>query len=446
MAKYKKNNRFDVNPWTPQDEGDHYPMKKEWWCFETLFKTIEDNRKWNLKFSIAYERETPSCFFFYVLFDITNNKCVRTFSINDDINKFFHKKNEVDLKYEKNTVKGLHPNYDIHLENEKQDFKIDMKYVAKILPHWSAQDSTNGYLPIGLDHYRYGWLLNCDLTGKMLIDNESHKIEGKGYLEKAWGNWSYKHPFQKLSSFRKTVSTYGNLINWWLLHRKPKIPDRIAFTTENNPFGYDWFWSVFNNDWSIFYGNSLFFIREGPGFGVLTLFTDKNNYIDFADFDFKYNKTVYIEKYDVEYPIDITVTGRKDDKKLNVRAYSLCDPKEYIEEFNGFYRVFIIPEMPGGIEGTYFDGKKTIKLKGDCKLVQQRQASILGHNSLTIDLLKPPKGFGASLLLDSHYLKRKMFTQIQLSPKLKLKFHIEKIKTNEFVIRSNKKGLDNFHS
>ena len=47
------------NPWTSQDEGDHHPSMKEWWCFESLFKTLEDNRKWTLKPTMAYEQETP---------------------------------------------------------------------------------------------------------------------------------------------------------------------------------------------------------------------------------------------------------------------------------------------------------------------------------------------------------------------------------------------------
>ena len=28
------------NPWTPTDEGDHYPSMKEWWSVETLFRTV----------------------------------------------------------------------------------------------------------------------------------------------------------------------------------------------------------------------------------------------------------------------------------------------------------------------------------------------------------------------------------------------------------------------
>jgi len=427
------------NPWTPQDEGDHYPVMKEWWCIETLFKTLDDNRKWNFKASMAYEMETPSCFIIYFLFDVTSNKCVVHNALNDDIEKLSHQKNKVDLKYKKSTISGLYPNYNIHFENLKQDFTIDMEYNAKILPHWSAQDSTNGYLPIGIDHYRYGWLLNCNLKGTLKLKNESHKIEGKGYLERAWGNWSYSNPFKRLSGIKKTVLTYGHLTSWWLSQHKPRIPNRIAFTTENNPFGYDWFWGIFDNDWSVFYGNSLFWLSEGPAFGVLTLFTDGNNYLDFGDVNFHYNKTKYIKEHDMYYPSDMTITAKLDDKEIRLRAWPVCDGYEFITPFNdgGFYKDFIMCEIPGRIEGIYHDDERSVKIKGDCKMVPQRQPSGLGHNSLAIKFTKPPKGVGISFDLNSHYLKKKMFTEIQLTPHPKLTFDLKKVDISKINKQKN---------
>jgi len=427
----KNNSKKDTqkNPWTHEDEGDHYPSMKEWWCIETLFKTLEDNRKWNLKSSFAYELETPSCFFLYHLFDMTSKKLVARNSTNDDIKMLSYKKNKVDIKYKENSIKGLYPNYKIHIEDDKNDFSIDMTYNAKVFPHWSAQDSTNGYLPFGLDYYRYGWLLNCDLLGSLKFMGEQYKIKGKGYLEKAWGNWSYMNPFQKLSGFRKTISTYGNLFYWWFSHRKPTILDRIAFTTENNPFGYDWFWGIFKNNWSVFYGNSLFWISEGPAVGVLTLFTKGNNYLDFVDINFNYNKIKYIKEYDIYYPIDLNITGSLDNKKIKLRVWPTCEIYEYIEKFkgNGFYRAFIAPEIPGKIEGIFSDDNGKVKLEGDCKIVQQRQPSKLGHNSLKIDILKPPKGVGIMVDFQSHYLMKKVFTKMQLAPRLKFSFNFGKI-------------------
>lgn len=417
-----------INPWTSEDEGDHYLSMKEWWAIETLFKTLEDNRKWNLKLCMAYELETPSCFFVYHLFDITNKKLVARKSINDDINKFFYKKNKVDLKYEKNSITGLYPQYKIHIEDDKQNLISDMKYKANIFPHWSAQDITNGYLPIGLDYYRYGWLLNCDLSGTIKFKEKLLRIKGKGYLEHAWGNWSYKNPFQKLSELRKTISIYGKLINWRLSNNNPKIPDRISFTTENNPLGYDWFWGIFDNDWSVFYGNSMFWLSEGPAMGVLTLFSEGNKYLDFGDVQFHYNKVVYQKKYDIYYPSDLTLKAKIDDKKLKLRVWQVSKGYEYVEDYKGnkFYRAMIIPEMPGRMKGYFKDDEKKVELEGDCKLVPQRLPSKFRHNSLTIDFLKPPKGFGISFDFNSHYLNKKIISKIQLAPNLEFKLNLKK--------------------
>ena len=67
MTNKKNKKHRQTNPWTPKDEGDHYRSMKEWWAIETLFKTLKDNRKWNLKACLAYELETPSCFYVYHL-------------------------------------------------------------------------------------------------------------------------------------------------------------------------------------------------------------------------------------------------------------------------------------------------------------------------------------------------------------------------------------------
>jgi hypothetical protein len=68
-----------------------------------------------------------------------------------------------------------------------------------------------------------------------------------------------------------------------------------------------------------------------------------------------------------------------------------------------------------------------VELEGDCKIESQRQPSKLGHNSLIIDFIKPPKGVGISFDLDSHYLKKKFFTKMQFAPKPKLIFYAERL-------------------
>ena len=79
------------------------------------------------------------------------------------------------------------------------------------------------------------------------------------------------------------------------------------------------------------------------------------------------------------------------------------------------------------MKGVYSDNEKTVQLEGDCKIVQQRVASKLGHNSLTIDFIKPPNGVGISFDLDSHYLNKKIISKIQFAPKPRFKLNIKKI-------------------
>jgi hypothetical protein len=422
------------NPWTPQDEGDHYPIMKEWWTIETIFKTKSDNRKWNLISSFSYKMEDSSSFFQYVLFDITSNKYVAHKECDDAIEKLYFRKNKLDLKYEKSSLYGLYPEYHIHIEDEKEDLIADMKYEAKSLPHWVAQNKTNGYLPIGLNYYRYGFLPNCNLKGTLDFKGKSYEIEGKGYIEHAYGNWSYKYPFLKIQGLRKTISIYAKLGKWWLSQNKIRIPRSISFSTENNVFGYDWIWGIADNNWSLFFGNSMFWINEGPSFGALYVTRNGKNYMEFANVRFFYNKLIRLEKYDIYYPCDMELIGKLDDKKIHMHFWKTTDSYEYIDRYddNKFYKAWVICEMPGKMEGIYSDRNDTLKLKGDCKIVPLRIPSALGHNSLKFNILLPPMGLGVDVNFNSHFLNKDISTKLRLAPKPCFKFNIKKLKKEEF--------------
>ncbi|HUS99240.1 MAG TPA: hypothetical protein VMY59_02870 [Candidatus Thermoplasmatota archaeon] len=418
-----------INPWTQKEEGDHYPVMREWWTCELLFQTRQDNRRWNLMTSFAYERETPSCFFQYVLFDITSKKWVLHKDINDVITKFSHVKNRLDLRYETSSLQGLYPKYHLHVEDKDQELIVDADYTARSLPHWIAQETTQGNLPIGLNFYRYGFLPYCDITGTITLRKESYNIQGKGYLEHAWGNWSYQKPLQALSGAHRTITTYSHLTKWWLSHHRFKIPQRISFTSENNPFGYDWVWGVCDNSWSLFFGNSLFWVSEGPSFGALYVTPDGKRYWEFCDVRFKYNKVLYVKNYDLYYPSDLELTGRLDDKTIHLRFWSTTDSYEYIDPHKKgrFYKAFILSELPGRMQGTFTDKEKTIPLEGQCKIVLLRQAPLLGHNAVNFKFLLPPKGVGVSVELDFHALRKKLSTRLQFAPRPSIHCHLKRI-------------------
>ena len=86
-------------------------------------------------------------------------------------------------------------------------------------------------------------------------------------------------------------------------------------------------------------------------------------------------------------------------------------------------------EPQGGGKGYYHDDKEQIPLTGISKIESQRQVSILGHNYLRIDILKPPDGAGFSTEIDSHFFGKKIFIQLRLIPKPILRFSCKRNKS-----------------
>ena len=429
--KIKKNSHKEpYNPWSPEDEGDHNPVMKEWWTIETLFQTLKDNRKWNLIASFSYKNLEKTCFFQYVLFDITNKKHVACKDVDDSIENIITSKNQVNVQYDKSYIKGVYPNYNIHIEDDEADLSFDVNYNANSYPHWIAQNKTNGFLPIGLNNYRYGFLPNCPFEGDLKLGDESYKIKGKGYLEHAYGNWSYRNPFRVIKGLNKTISIYSKLGRWWLNHNKIKIPKKISFTTENNIFGYDWVWGIFENDWSIFFGNSMFWVKEGPSFAALYLTKDGRNYLEFCNVRFKYLKEIHIKEYDMYYPYELELIGKLDDKKIDIVFKGTTEPYEYIDPYHGskMYRAWVLCELPGRMKGTYSDSNSEVELEGDCKIVPLRLPSALGHNSIDFEFLHPPKSVGLKINVNSHYLNKKLFSKLEFKPRPSFKFKVGKIK------------------
>ena len=377
------------NPWTSEDEGDHFPVGLEWWCTEGFFKSSEDGKNWSFKtvFSIGLKGKKDHVFFI-TLFDVDNGTYF-TYRIYEEPEKVRHKKNRTDIECNGSNIKGIYPNYSMYLHDKKNDIVLDLQFKAETLPHWVSQEITDGVLPMGMGFYRYGFIPKCNLSGTMKIKNKVFTTHGHGYVEHVWGEWSYSNPLSKLKELNKTIPTYGKLAKWWLSENKIRIPKSITFSTENNPFGYDWTWAVFENGWSLFYGNIMFWIMDGPAAGVLYLTLDHNTYLEFGNITFHYNKMRRSKNYDFFYPSDFELVAYNGEKKLKLRFTMTTETYEYIKKFNGqkYWLAFIICESVGKVSGCFFDGKNEIRLNGMCRIEPQRQVSILGHNFLKLDFL-----------------------------------------------------------
>ena len=420
------------NLWTFDDEKHHSNSVIEWWCPEAFFKTKKDNKRWSLNASFTdYIGNTkkPESLFKTTLFDQDTGKRYDYLKIlHNELTKESLKNKDFSIKFEDSYIKGLYPNYKIYLKDPENGIALDLKFHAKAKPYWVAQKITDGWLPWGLGFYRYGFIPKCDLSGSLIFKNKVLDVEGTGYYEHVWGDFSFKNPLTLLSEFKRTASIYTKLTGWWFHNHKIKIPNSISFNSENNPFGYDWAWAVLDNGWTIFYGNIMFWIMDGPAAGTLILSKDDKTYEEFCDIKFYYNKTKYVKDYDFYYPSEFTITAKKGKEKLCLLFKMTSECRKFINKFqdSNYWRAFIISEAPGSVEGYFFDGNKKINLKGFCKIEPQRQISVLCHNSLKIDFLLPPKGFGISFDLDSHLLNKKLKSKFQILPSPKIKFSFKK--------------------
>ncbi len=430
-------NQQAVNPWKPDDEKEHPYAPIEWWSTEAILKT-EKGKELHFKgtFTEWYENKGKKIGKIYrtVLFDCETEECY-DYSIRNDKKRFNSSKDSFELIHENSFMKGLWPDYEMKYSNPRDNILSHLFYHAEVYPHTVARDITNGYLPMGFGVYKYGYLPRIAVKGSIIVKDKKYNVNGTGYLEHVWGSFSYDNPFAKDSDFRKIISTYIKLGGWWIKNHKPILPKSLIFSSENNPFGYDWLWGYFDNGWTVFYGNSLFYIMEGPAFGSLIISKDGKNYIEFANIHYNYNKIEYVKEYDFYYPAEFEIIAKKGKEKIKLVFKNLKKYHEFVNPFpwaKHWWTGFAIYEAPGSIEGYYTDGKTKTKLSGICRLEPERQISKNGHNSLKINITLPPRGFGIKTKLNSHFLKKRINANIQLAPRPKIKFSLKKISENDF--------------
>jgi len=424
------------NAWTPDDEKEHFPSMMEWWCAEGFFKTIEDNKKWHFKTSFSEWlrfKGNPGSNYLLDHFDIENKKHY-IYHINNEEEKLKISKDKLEVWFNNSKLEGLYPNYKLHLENPNDDINLDISLKSEVLPRWLAQDATNGLLPSGMGFYRYGFIPKNQINGTMKIKDKIFDVDGKGYYEHVYGHFTYEKSLSNLLNIKKIASTYFNLAGWWIHNHKIKIPKTIAFTSENNPSGYDWVWAVLDNGWSLFFGNIMFWVKEGPIFGSLTLTKDENTTIEFCNANVTYKKVIYIKEHDFYYPSEILVDAKSNDERL--KLLFKMDYNNIIEHITKFTLKnlgigYVLVEAPGSVEGYCSDGKEKINLKGICKMEPQRSISKHGHNSVKFDFYLPPKQFGCSIDLNSHFLKKNLKFNFGIKPKLRFSIRSKKINLGE---------------
>jgi len=306
VAGITSGKEYTENPWTPEDEGDHFPCATEWWCFHAALE-LENGDRWDALGDFQYETYPKSginkttLLMYY--FNRDNGKC-RDFSVTDNTGsgeemKLSFKKNVVDLKYNNCTMKGLYPTYIIHFEDPDKTFILDIQMDAVALPHWAFQEATDGSFPwFSEGSARYGWITRLDVSGNITIDGVKSNVTGVGYYERLWGNFSHNLNVQNAKPKYLIKNLLKNLdfIRWYRSERSVTRSRRMTLSTDN-AFGYDWVWAAFDNGWSLHFGvvHVFSFIAEGPARGLLSLNADGESYWEFIDIHIKQGRVFLLK-------------------------------------------------------------------------------------------------------------------------------------------------------
>jgi len=410
-------------------DRSHPYCSTEWWTVEAFFET-EDRQQWSIRSYLSQWRDKPKkvgSLINITLFNQKNGKCFSYHSRNDT-ERLSSNKQEFKIEYDESFITGNYPNYVMEFIDKNNNIKLQINFHVKSSPHWITKDATQGWIPLGLGSLRFGFIPKGNIFGTLRIGSSTLALKGKGYFEHVWGNFSFSNPFLNYFKSKKIIPLYCKLFYWWIDSHSLKIPKRISFNTMNNPLGYDWFWAVLDNGWSLVYGNLLFWITQGPAIGTLILSKNEKTSIEFCNIHFKYTKMMHSKNFDFYYPSELELTASKGIENIHIKLQMNAESREYISRFihNNYWSALVSCEAPGEVKGYYSNGKKKIQISGICKIEPQRQISILGDNSLELNFTLPPKGIGVDTDIASHLLRKRITAKIHLIPRPILKFQIKK--------------------
>lgn len=425
------------NHWSVEDERNHPSRRIEWWSFIGFFRTQDNQKQWSVKATLSdgfVDKKNIDSLINIVLFD-HDEKHHYTFLKRHTGIALECKKDIFEIHYDDSWIKGKYPRYELHIRDSNNDIDMDFLLEAESLPHWVAQESTNGWLPMGFGRFRYGFIPKLHLSGSIKIHGAVHSLLGVGYFEHVWGDFMFLNPLMLRKGINKTISTYFRLGLWWLHGKRFKIPKQLRICGENNPLGYDWAWVVLENGWTVFYGNILFWLMQGPAAGIVILSKDGKTYTEFSNVTFRYNKIQSAKSFDFVYPSEFEITAKKGKEKIHLKFVSTHPCHEYIKRFakTGFWRGFVICESSGLVTGLHQDCATEMPLKGIGRIEPQRQLSVLGHNSLRIDVVKPPIGVGFMCEIDSHFFGKKICVLLNLAPKPMFRLMINKTRITKNI-------------
>ena len=430
------------NPWTPEDEGDHFPCGFEMWFYHASL-ILENGHRWDAAGS------------FFYLMNRTRGEYTEGLSLYrarhwdrqtgryyDDLqyDKFpgpFHTgKNMVNLTYYNSSAQGVYPNYRFHCEDDKNNIVTDLRLHAISSPHFMFQESTGGVLPLLFGGTGKAYFIPVlEAEGSILANGTTHNFTGVAYFEHDIAkNFDLSHPFAvvSLKEFFMEMKSTLSFTKWrfsQLNQNKPKGVSPSLHRSSDYLFGEFWNWVVFDNGWSmVVFRPTISKISEGYVPATVYFTKDGQNYTEFGCVYWNNNKERYMKQADIYLPLDYEITLYKDDIKIHL-IFNATTNTTYVfsKDFAPFVKVKGCSFMYcGTATGYYTDKENNVSLKGDSSVETTRVLPKSGHRSLDIEVLLPPYGFGISIRKVSHRLGFERFFKIQLRP-FEFEFYIKPV-------------------
>jgi hypothetical protein len=409
-------------------ERERFPCTNEWWCIEGFFTTEDGQRHWSFKadfLQAVLKQHSQASSYSLTIFDLDHQKKYYYYTDDDDA-KLVIQHTPFSVQFKGSSITKTSTGYVLDCMDVTHKIRLHLNVQTVSTPYWVAQSTTNGWLPWGLGYYRYGFIPKNTIKGTLQDQNTAYAIQGNSYVEHAWGDFSYLPIPSPRTSLIKIFALYVKLFYWRIHNHRFTIPTSLALSTDNRPPGYDWFWATLQNGWSLFFGNLVFWITEGPATGTLILSKDGVHYDEFGDMHFKYNQMKYMEEYDFYYPTDLELTARKGQETLSLHISSATESTENVFKFEhgGRHIGVILSQVPGKINGYYFVDREKILLAGDVKMESHRLLNTFGHTVIKFDIDRSKGQRALRFYLQSHYLRKEMHIAIQFPqrPILKIKY------------------------
>ena len=122
-----------LNPWTSDDEKEHYPSVLEWWCTEGFLNCKKTGKTWSFKGSFSEwctAGNVHGSTYDFTLFDPEHKKYFSSYIRTDEdkLDISYDEENKIITRFNNAFLTGIYPNYKMRYENIKDDIVLELKY------------------------------------------------------------------------------------------------------------------------------------------------------------------------------------------------------------------------------------------------------------------------------------------------------------------------------